>query len=279
MRDRLSFILLVLLCIMPRVIAAQDITEKAIEAPLPDSVMTAEKHMTLPYTNWYSFEKPEPKYGRKFLMSSIAPAAVGLVGLGIYFWDDARTSIQDAISLGYETPKAMGADQLRYVPFAVSAVLPMFGLYPKHKPLHSIPLGFISYCFADLCVNTIKNATKEARPHPTLTECNSFPSQHTSEAFIAATFLHQEYGHYSPWISVAGYACATYVAWARVAGDYHWSNDVLVGAAMGTICTNLVYFAYDGLSDWIYSKTHNDKLSIMPFASSHSGGIYLTYEF
>ena len=276
---RLLLLLLLCCCLTARLCAQQTQPADSLHITAPSS-LEAPEQMTLPYTNWYCFEKPEAQYGKRFLKESIAPLAVGLVGLGIYCWDDARLEIQDALSWHMETQRDLGADRLRYAPYAACAVLPMFGLYPKHKPLHSLPLAVISYCFADLCVNTIKNVSQEQRPHESLKDLyNSFPSQHTSEAFIAATYLHHEYGQYSPWISVGGYLCAAYVGYARIAADYHWSNDVLVGAAIGTLCTHLVYFAYDGLSDWISSRRHDDRLSLMPYATSTGGGLFLSYEF
>ena len=42
-------------------------------------------------------------------------------------------------------------------------------------------------------VYTLKNTTDV--PRPDNSTYNSFPSGHTAQAFVAATFLHKEYGH------------------------------------------------------------------------------------
>ncbi|MBO5977849.1 MAG: hypothetical protein J6Q26_05150, partial [Bacteroidales bacterium] len=40
-----------------------------------------QQNLTLPYQDWYSFEKPQEDYTKDFLKSSIAPLALAGVGL------------------------------------------------------------------------------------------------------------------------------------------------------------------------------------------------------
>jgi len=91
---------------------------------------------------------------------------------------------------------------------------------------------------------------------------------------VAATFLDHELGYISPWISVGGYAAATWVGIARVANDYHWTSDVLMGAAVGILMTNATYWAYDGVM-----KLFPKKLTIAPLIDPQQTGIYLCYKF
>ncbi|HAO64286.1 MAG TPA: phosphatidic acid phosphatase, partial [Porphyromonadaceae bacterium] len=65
-------------------------------------------------------------------------------------------------------------------------------------------------------------------------------------AFVAATILHKEYGMTrSPWFSVGGYALATATGVMRVLNNRHWISDVMAGAGIGIISTELGYFAAD----------------------------------
>ena len=253
------------------------------ETELPDAAFSsAEIGLSArPAGYWYRFEAPEPGYGTRFLKGNIAPLAVGLTGLAVMAADSLKWHIQERLSWNDDWHAELWDDELRYAPVAIGLVLPLFGLNPKHKPLHLIPLVTASYCFADLCNYRLKVACGVERPNPRIqgeSKYRSFPSQHASMAFVFATALHREYGQYSPWISVGGYAVAGYVAYCRVAQSYHWLSDVLVGAAMGTICTNMVYLAYDGLSDWITSSVGHD-VSLCPFATSGGGGLYLSCAF
>lgn len=229
------------------------------------------------HADWYSFEKPSDGYANDFLKQSIAPVAVGVAGLSIMAVDGWKQQWQASLNWDADDHVKLYDDELRHAPYLVAAALPLFGYYPKDKVLHAIPLAITAYCFADLCVHSLKTVTHVQRPRPEWSHLyNSFPSQHTSMAFVAATVLHREYGHHSPWISIGGYAVASYVGYARVARNCHWVPDVLVGAAIGVLSTNLVYLAYDGLSDWL---TQESRLSCLPYCSNGTVGCYLSYQF
>lgn len=93
-------------------------------------------------------------------------------------------------------------------------------------------------------VNGIKYTAKEMRPDGTT--ANSWPSGHTATAFVGATLLHKEYGMTrSPWYSVAGYGVATATGVMRVLNNRHWVSDVLSGAGIGIMSTELAYALSD----------------------------------
>jgi len=68
-------------------------------------------------------------------------------------------------------------------------------------------------------VFTLKNTTNVQRPDGS--SYNSFPSGHTARAFVAATFLHKEYGSKSIWYSIGGYTMATAIETFRVLNNRH----------------------------------------------------------
>lgn len=71
---------------------------------------------------------------------------------------------------------------------------------------------------------------------------NSWPSGHTATSFVGATLLHKEYGlTRSPWFSVAGYGAATATGVMRVLNNRHWVSDVMSGAGIGILSTELGY--------------------------------------
>ncbi len=51
-------------------------------------------------------------------------------------------------------------------------------------------------------VNSLKYSVRAERPDGSTR--NSFPSGHAATAFMAASILHKEFGHRSPWFSVGG---------------------------------------------------------------------------
>ena len=98
----------------------------------------------------------------------------------------------------------------------------------------------MSYGIMAAFVNGIKYTAKEMRPDGST--ANSWPSGHTATAFVGATLLHKEYGlTRSPWYSVAGYTVATATGVMRVLNNRHWVSDVLSGAGIGIMSTELAY--------------------------------------
>lgn len=102
----------------------------------------------------------------------------------------------------------------------------------------------MSYGIMALLVNTIKYTSKEMRPDGS--SANSWPSGHTATSFAGATILHKEYGlTRSPWYSIAGYGVATATGVMRVLNNRHWVSDVLSGAGIGILSTELAYALSD----------------------------------
>ena len=102
----------------------------------------------------------------------------------------------------------------------------------------------MSYAIMAGFVNGIKYTAKEMRPDGST--ANSWPSGHTATAFVGATILHKEYGlTRSSWYSVAGYTVATATGVMRVLNNRHWISDVLSGAGIGIMSTELAYALSD----------------------------------
>ena len=131
-------------------------------------------------------------------------------------------------------------DILQYVPLVTSLSLRLAGV-ESNIPLKEALLG---KCLTALTVGgtayILKHSVNEWRPDHS--DRRSFPSGHTAIVFAGATSLHKEYGKHSAWISVGGYALATFVAIDRIAKDRHHWYDVASGAAIGIAGTELSYY-------------------------------------
>ena len=79
---------------------------------------------------------------------------------------------------------------------------------------------------------------------------SSMPSFHSALAFMGATVLSREFGHISPWISIGGYTAATGTQMLRIGHNAHWVNDVIMGAGIGVVSTQLAY----SLTDRIFGR-------------------------
>lgn len=134
-------------------------------------------------------------------------------------------------------------DYVQYSPLAACYIMKVAGM----KSRSAWGRMLVSHAFAAgtmaTFVNGMKYAIKERRPDETAR--NSFPSGHTATAFMAATLLHREYGHVSPWISIGAYTVATATGVGRVVHNRHWASDVLCGAGIGVMTGELGYFFAD----------------------------------
>ena len=106
--------------------------------------------------------------------------------------------------------------------------------------------SLMSYGIMAGFVNGIKYTASEMRPDGSTR--NSWPSGHTATSFVGATILHKEYGlTRSPWYSVAGYGVATATGIMRILNNRHWISDVMSGAGIGIMSTELGYALGDVL--------------------------------
>lgn len=108
-------------------------------------------------------------------------------------------------------------------------------------------------------VQGLKQSTHVVRPDGSNDQ--SFPSGHTATAFMTATMLNKEYGHLSPWVGIGAYTCATATGLMRMANNKHWLSDVMVGAGIGIISTELGYW----LADAIF---HDRGLNVKPSSTA-----------
>ena len=221
-------------------------------------------------------------YTSRYIRESYIPAGLALGSVAIISIPGLKESLQKPLKWNYN-PVTTGIyanlyeDQLRYVPAIAAYAISFCGVKSEHKFIDRSVILAISYIASDFVVYNGKMLTKSLRPpgrdYPTLSEKYSLPSQHAAMAFVAATFLDHELGYVSPWISVGGYAVATWVGIARVGNNYHWTSDVLMGAAVGILMTNATYWAYDGVMT-LFPK----KLTISPIIDPQQTGIYFCYK-
>ncbi|OXA74902.1 PAP2 superfamily protein [Flavobacterium aquidurense] len=157
-------------------------------------------------------------------------------------WDD-REKIRETRNRYIPTFDNHYDNYLQYVPAASVYALNLAGV----KGRNNLKRASISYAASigimAILVNSIKYTAKVERPDGS--NNNSFPSGHSANAFMNATFLHKEYGELSPMYSISGYTMSTFTALGRELNNRHWISDVLAGAGIGILSTQLAYFFVD----------------------------------
>lgn len=129
-------------------------------------------------------------------------------------------------------------DWLQYAPMTMYQGL---ALFPRMSHAHNLRDRLLLHATATLLlastVNLSKHTISEWRPDESAN--NSFPSGHTSTAFVGAELTRLEYGN---WAGITAYGIATTVGVMRMYNRRHWFNDLLAGAGIGILSARAAYW-------------------------------------
>ncbi len=134
-------------------------------------------------------------------------------------------------------------DYMQYAPAAVMLGMKVVGVQSRSSWGRMLVSDAFSALLMGGVVNTLKQTTNVERPDGS--NKHSFPSGHTATAFMTATMFTKEYGHKSPWVGVGAYSVATATGLMRMANNKHWLSDVLTGAGIGILSTEVGYYFAD----------------------------------
>lgn len=165
-------------------------------------------------------------------------------------------------------------DFLQYAPAAAVYGLNVVGVKSKNNFANRTAILIKSELIMVALTYPLKKIT--AVPRPDTGQPTSFPSGHTAQAFAAATFMAKEYGHKSIWYSIGAYTVATGVGTMRVLNNRHWVSDVLVGAGIGILSTNIAYKTHK----YAWGKKHpSGQTLVVPSYDGQTGMINVVHRF
>lgn len=160
-------------------------------------------------------------------------------------------------------------DYLQYAPILGVYGLSVLGVKGKHDFKNGTALLIKSELIMAAITFSLKKIVAEPRPDtgaPT-----SFPSGHTAQAFTAATVFHKEYGSDHPALSFVAYSIATSIGVLRVLNNRHHASDVLAGAGIGILSTNLAYLTHQ--NKWRQRTKRKTNTIVSPFYSQGAVGV------
>ncbi|MEO7263693.1 MAG: phosphatase PAP2 family protein [Ferruginibacter sp.] len=159
---------------------------------------------------------------------------------------------------------------LQYAPAALMYGMNILGFKGKHNIQKQSLLLLKSEMLTEAIVYPLKKFTRVMRPDGSAS--NSFPSGHTAQAFAEAEVLRMEYGKSHPWISIGGYIAASVVGATRVLNNRHWVTDVIAGAGIGMLSTDIIYWM-----DNRKQSKKNNRIVFLPMVGLHGAAIYTSY--
>jgi hypothetical protein len=197
-----------------------------------------------------------PKWHERTAFRTVlAPALLVGYGIATIGKQQAPISSQDVQHWRQRNYSTFSTDMDDYMPSA-SLVL-MFGLdaagvESRHHWMNQAIIFGLANAMNGFSTKRLKHMTGVARPDGR--DKLSFPSGHTSSAFVAAEMLHQEFRDKSVWISVAGYSLASTVGALRIMNNRHWMSDVFAGAGVGILSVRLTYLAYPVIQKFLCER-------------------------
>lgn len=220
-----------------------------------------------------SIHRPDFRYNdrKRGIKPYIAPALLITTGTILHFSTDAKKNFQDWVQKDFGRT-GHAEDYLLYVPGVAVYGLNALGIKGKNNFGNRTALLAKSFLLNEMIISGLKYGVNEERPNGGE---HSFPSGHTSKAFMFAHFMHKEYGYKSIWYSVGAYSCATTVGILRVVHNAHWISDVVAGAGIGMLSTELVYLTHQ----YKWDKEHLRRLDIFPWSNQKQKGLALVYTF
>ncbi|MBF9239588.1 phosphatase PAP2 family protein [Hymenobacter sp. BT683] len=240
------------------------------------AVAQAQVYVPLSRADSLTIVQRKQQFRKAALRIAIPSAVFGLAAMAnsprfstILF--EAREEIQEETQEAFSSFDARGLDDYsRHAPLAVAYALMATG----HRGERTA-VGFtLTYLLAReldaTVVSNLKRVTAQARPNG---DPNSFPSSHTSQAFLTATLLHEQYGRRYPWLSVSGYAVATATGTMRVLGNKHWASDVLAGAAIGFLSAETMWHLYPALTKALPSQMAQRLLLVPTYVAGGGAGL------
>lgn len=211
--------------------------------------------------------------------SFIIPAALisyGFTSLASHGLKDFNRNIKNEVAVESPHHRVGIDDYLMYAPALAVYGLNAAGIKGKHNFKDRTILYGMSMLISNAATFSIKRFSGEQRPDKS--DMMSFPSGHTSNAFVAAEFMRQEYKDVSPWYGVAGYAVAATTGYLRMYNNRHWFSDVVAGAGVGIASTRLAYWLYPVIQRGIF-KNKKPNTVFMPTYQDGAIGVGLVHKF
>ncbi|MCL1665775.1 phosphatase PAP2 family protein [Elizabethkingia ursingii] len=201
---------------------------------------TAVQTKPLIHSSSHSIENNLKFFQKNWVKKSIAPGI--LFTASVATWSQ-KEQIREDRNRYLPNFKMHYDDYLQYAPATTVYGLKLAGIKGRNNIGRTSLSYATSLAIMAILVNSIKYTAKVERPDGS--RRNSFPSGHSAMAFTNAAFLDKEYGLVNPAYSIAGYSAATFTGLGRALNNRHWLPDILAGAGIGILSTELGYFFID----------------------------------
>ncbi len=215
-----------------------------------------------------------PVQGNKVLKKMIVPTTLILGGFIISGGDFEKRSQTDIRAYVGKDFKSEFDNYARYAPIAQMYAADILGVKSKNHWFDQSKNLVIAIVVTDFITTRMKRSINKKRPGNIK---ESFPSGHTSLAFTTAGMLYQEFKGTSPVLAYSGFGFATATAGLRVMKNTHWISDVIMGAGIGILVTEVIYL-FDPIIKWNPFLKNDKKINFIPRYDGEQYGFYLSMQ-
>ncbi len=182
--------------------------------------------------------------GKSHIKQLVTPAALIVGGsiAAINFNPSMDETIAKKRNTDFSGFKTSADDYLEFAPIVLTYGFDLIGMQPKTDFWNRSVILFKSEVLVTGTILGLKTVIHKVRPDDSAD--NSFPSGHTGEAFMAATFLSEEFGAKYKWVPYLSYSIASSVGAMRILNNKHYLSDVLIGAGIGFLSTKVAYWTH-----------------------------------
>jgi len=175
--------------------------------------------------------------------------------------DSTKFKLQTQVrSVVVDTFRTHVDDWIHYTPIVTMYAADLFKVPAKNTVWNQTKFLAISEALNSLVTIGLKYTFKVQRPNNG--PFNSYPSGHTSQAFVQSQALFNEFRDTAPLLAASGFLFSITTGSLRVLNNRHWVPDVLLGAGVGILVTNLVWH-FEPLKNWNpFNKRKNKDLSL-----------------
>jgi len=226
--------------------------------------------------------KFESTYNLK-VCNLIAPTLC--IGYGVWsFYHNLPKKIDELIReevLYFRPDRTKYDNYTQYAPVVCTYGLNVAGVKGRHNYRDLTIIYLTSQIFTGIFTLPVKFCRLRERPDNS--NFHSFPSGHTTTAFSSAQLMYREFQNTHFWVSISGTTFALFTGISRVINNKHWVSDVVIGAGLGILSTELAYCLFPKIDKMLRrKKTLENSRSftlLSPFFQPQGIGFLVSHHF
>lgn len=212
-------------------------------------------------------------YRKPQVSTFILPSSLLITGL-IINKDETKNGVRNWVRDRYAIPNTGVDDMLQHSPMVMMYLGDLIGRRPLDEVKRQTRHLLVSQAMTLGTMLILKESLDVQRPNGGRV---SFPSGHTAYSFAGATVFYHAFKTESKLLAYLAYVPATITGAYRILKDKHWVSDVVFGAGLGILSSQLSYHFNIWNSATVGNKKNGVNFSIG--MASNSNGIAASLRF